>query len=115
MSASDSATVTASTKRPPTASGGKVGVPAMNLKSVAVVPLLPVGQDLIQEASLKNPREAKVTYAFADSDNVLPDIMEGDLLVVSGTEYLVNYVKEYPRPEGGSFLEILLLQRKVAA
>lgn len=115
MSASDAATVTASTKRPPAVSGGKVGSPATNLTSLLIVPLLPVGQDLIQEASLQNPREAKVTYAFADSDNVLPDVAEGDLLVVGGTEYLVNYVKEYPRPTVGSFLEILVLQRKVAA
>lgn len=115
MSASDAATVTASTKRSPAVSGGKVASPATHLASVLIVPLLPVGQDLIQEASLQNPREAKVTYVFADEDNVLPDITEGDLLVVSGTEYLVNYVKEYPRPTVGSFLEILVLQRKVSA
>lgn len=114
MSASESATVTASTKRSPAVSGGKVGSPVVNLASVLVVPLLPLSGSLIEEAQLKNPREHKVTYAFANSSNVLPDIVEGDILVISSVEYLVNYVKEYERPTEGSYLEIIVQKRVVA-
>lgn len=115
MSASDMATITASTKRPPAATGGKVGAPAAYLHSLVIVPLLPATADLVDEAQLKNPREGKMTYIFPSTGNTLPDIAEGDLLVVSGVEYLIHMVKEWPRPDGGSFLEILVTQRKVAA
>lgn len=114
MSASESATVTASTKRSPAVSGGKVGAPVTNLASVLVVPLLPLNSALVEEAQLKNPREHKLTYAFANSSNTLPDIAEGDILVISSVEYLINYVKEYERPTEGSYLEIIVQKRVVA-
>lgn len=115
MNANLAATVTASTKRPPAVSGGKVGSPATNLASVMVVPLLPLGEDLAQEAQLKSTREGKLTYAFPATGNTLPDIVEGDLLVVAGVEYLVKLVKEWQRDSDGSCLEIVLSLRKGAA
>lgn len=111
MSASDSATITASTKRPPALSGGKVGSPATHLRSVAILPLLPASQELALEGQLRSAREGKMTFAFADGDNELPDILEGDLLVVSGVEYPVKMVKEWERPETGSYLEILVTRK----
>lgn len=115
MSAMDAATfLTASTKRPPAVSGGKVGAPATNLSRVSIVPLLPATADLAQEAQLKNPREGKVTYIFpSDGENTMPDVVEGDLLVVSGVEYLIHMVKEWQRPSDGNYLEVLVTQRKV--
>ena len=113
MSASELATITASTKRPPALSGGKVGSPATHLSSVQVLALLPASQELVQEAQLQSAREGKMTFAFANDSNVLPDILEGDLLVISSVEYPIKMVKEWVRPEGGSYLEILVT-RKVA-
>lgn len=115
MSAATAATTTASTKRPPAVSGGKVGAPAANLTGLKIVPLLPASADLVQEAQLKNPREGKVTYIFPDPEigNTMPDVVEGDLLVVSGVEYLIHMVKEWQRPGEGNYLEVLVTQRKV--
>lgn len=117
MSAADAATLSASTKRPPAVSGGKVGSPATHLTGLTIVPLLPASADLVQEAQLKNPREGKVTYIFPDPEvgNTMPDVLEGDLLVVSDVEYLIHMVKEWPRPGSGSYLEVLVTQRKVTA
>jgi len=112
MSASDAATTTASTKRRPAVSGGKVGAPVTNLASLSVVPLLPVSAETRESVQLESPREAKETYAFADSNNTLPDVVEGDLLVVSGTEYVIKGVAEYSRPSGGSFLHIVCEEQK---
>lgn len=118
MSAADAATVTASTKRPPAVSGGKVGAPATHISGLKIVPLLPAlpaSADLVQEAQLKNPREPKVTYIFPDPEvgNTMLDVVEGDLLVVSGVEYLIHMVKEWQRPTEGNYLEVLVTQRKV--
>lgn len=113
MSADLMATVLASTKRRPAVSGGKVGAPQTNLASVYVVPLLPVNPEIVNLYQIETPRESKVTYAFADSTtNVLPDIKEGDVLVVSSTEYICRSVAEWPRPEGGSYLEIVVEEQK---
>jgi hypothetical protein len=112
MSASEAATLTASTKRPPAVSGGRVGSPTTKLPALFIVPLLPVGADLVEELQLQNPRELKETCAFANVNNVLPDVAEGDILTVAGVDYLVYYVKEYTRPSEGSFLHILVSLRK---
>lgn len=114
MSASDAATITASTKRYPAVSGGKVGPPVTNLSSVLIVSLLPLTPELAQMVKLEAPREAKLTFAFADSGNVLPDIVEGDILVVSGVEYAVRSVAEFQRPGSGSFLQLVVEQHKVS-
>lgn len=116
MSAQDMATLPASTKRPPSAVGGKVSSPVTYLTDLLAVPLLPADSDLAEEGQLKNPREGKVSYIFpASGGNILPDIAEGDLLVIGSTEYLIHLVKEWPRPDGGSFVEVLMTQRKVSA
>lgn len=109
MSATDSATSTASTKRSPAVAGGKVASPVVNVSSVLIVPLCPVSAALIQELQIKSPREMKETFAFGALD-----ILEGDILTVSGVDYLINYVKEYSRPADGSYLHILLQERKAA-
>jgi len=115
MSASEAAVTIASTKRNPAPSSGIIGDPVTNLATVAIVPLLPASPELVEELELKNPREAKWTCAFANSSNVLPDIIEGDILVVGAVEYLIKMVREWQRPLDGSYLEIVALQRKVAA
>ncbi|MCL4867757.1 MAG: hypothetical protein KJ063_02215 [Anaerolineae bacterium] len=112
MSASNLAGMIASSKRPPALSGGKVGSPLPHLAQVQIVPLLPVGAELVEEAQLKSAREGKMTYAFADDQNRLPDICEGDLLIIGEIEYPVKMVKEWVRPDGGSFLELLLTEKK---
>lgn len=115
MSAEEMATLTATTKRYPAAAGGKVGAAVANLAAVLVVPLMPINPDLLPVVDLEAPREAKVTYAFAGVDGVLPDIREGDFLTVGGVEYITRSVAEWPRPAGGSYLEIIVEEEKVTA
>lgn len=116
MSSQDMATQTASTKRAPAASGGKVSAPATHLTGVLIVPPLPAAKDLVEQAELRNPREGKMTFIFpAEGSSTLPDVVEGDLLVVGSTEYLIHLVNEWPRPEDGSYLEVLMTQRKVVS
>lgn len=114
MTAQDAATITASTKRAPAASGGKVGSPAVNLTGLRIVPVLPAAKELAEQGELRNPREGKMTFIFPTSTGALPDVVEGDVLVVGSTEYLVHLVNEWPRPEDGSYLEVLMTQRKVS-
>jgi hypothetical protein len=114
VTAQDAATMAASTKRPPAASGGKVSQPVTHLVGLLIVPPLPADREMVEQAELRNPREAKVTYIFP-TGAALPDVVEGDLLVVGSTEYLINLVKEWPRTNDSSFLEVLMTQRKVAA
>lgn len=117
MTAQDAAALGASTKRAPAASGGKVAAPVTYLTDLFIMPPLPPLQsnrELLQQVTLANPREGKLTYAFPDSSGALPDVAEGDLLVVGDTEYLVHLVNEWLRPDDGSYLEILMVERKVA-
>ena len=114
MSATDAATLTASTKRPPAVSGGKVGEPVPHLGSVAVVPFLPITPEIANSVRLFSPRTARVTYAFADEGNVLPDIEEGDTLEAENQTYIIRSVAEYNRDRAGAFLEIVFEQQEVS-
>ena len=95
------ATVTASTKRNPDAVSGKVGAPEANLTSLAIWPLMPVNAEIVNLYRLDSPRESFVTYAQGS-----PDVLEGDVMTVSSTEYRVRSVGEWPCDE--AYLEIIL-------
>jgi hypothetical protein len=56
------ATVTASTKRSPAISGGKVGAPVTSVASLRCSPLDPVDPELRQRLSLETPHELLQTY-----------------------------------------------------
>ena len=74
------ATVTASTKRPPSFSGNKAGVPVTNLASISVTrPVTPsTVRELEQSLNLDTLTTVKVCYA---QDNL--DIKTGDILVIA--------------------------------
>lgn len=84
------ANVTASTKRPPTISGGKRGAPATNIESLSCTPLDPISPELAQRLALDTPHELLQTFV----DTAL-DIREGDILVVSSTEYPIRAVGDW--------------------
>ena len=98
------ATVTASTKRPPTISGGKRGSPVTNVSSLSCWPLDPVDPELRQRLGLDTPHELLQTFV----DNGV-DIVEGDLLVVGSTEYPVRAVGDwYWSPLEANYLHLIL-------
>ncbi len=103
------ATATASTKRNPAAVGGKVGSPVANLTGLKIVPPLPVSSEVAGRFQINSPRESKVTYIDAIAD-VLPDVREGDQLIVGSTTYLVQAASEWPGTV--SVLEVILSEVK---
>jgi hypothetical protein len=56
------ATVTASTKRSPAVSGGKVGAPVTKESSITCTPLDPVDPEVRQRLGLQTPHEVLQTY-----------------------------------------------------
>lgn len=112
MAASDLATVTASTKRPPAVAGGLVGAPTPHLASLPVTPFQSARAELAAEAGIEDPREAKVCHVFTGGNGALPDVREGDVLVVSGVEYPVRSAAEFNRG-ADSYIRLLVQERKV--
>lgn len=84
------ATLTASTKRPPATSGGKVAVPATNLSSLSCTPLDPVDTELRERFGLDT--SITVKQSFADGGL---DIKAGDILVVNSIEYPIKALGEW--------------------
>jgi hypothetical protein len=114
MTAETAAVLTASTKRQPELADGRILAPITHLESILVVPGLPVQPETINTVTLQSPREAKETFAFAGADGSLPDVVEGDLLVIGGVEYVIRAVAEWPRPAGGSFIHIVYEEQKAS-
>lgn len=106
-------TQTASTKRPPAVSvSGLRGAAVTNLASLSCTPLTPVSGELAVRAGVKSPTETKQTMC----DGGL-DIREGDFLVVSGVDYAIRAVEEWPHHFGGgssTYLVLYVEQEKAA-
>lgn len=88
-------TVTASTKRNPAPAGGKVGVPVAKLTTLKIMPLVPAPIDVLEYYRLRSARDVFVTYAEG-----APDILEGDILTVAGTDYNVHAAGSWPAYTG---------------
>jgi hypothetical protein len=84
------ATVAASTRRPPTVSGGKRGAAVVCLDGIVITPLDPVDPETRQRLALQTPHE--LLQCFADGGL---DVVEGDVLVVDGAEYPVRSAAEW--------------------
>jgi len=99
------ATATASTKRSPTLASGKVGAATENVASLACFPLVQLRDPaLVEQYATK---AASLVYETFVQDGV--DILAGDVLVISSTDYLVVGVNLYPWPgPGGSRLHIIV-------
>jgi len=89
------ANVTASTKRPPTIASGKRGAPTTNISSLSCTPLDPINPELRQRLGLDTPHELLQTFV----DTAL-DIREGDIFVVSSTEYPIRAVGDWATTAG---------------
>lgn len=99
------ATVTASTKRAATLSGGKRGSPEIHLASLACLPLDPVDAEVRQRLALDSPHELVQTFVQGGLD-----IVEGDLLVVGGTEYPIRAVEDWTWPMDRAAYHRLVLE-----
>ena len=98
------ASVSASTKRAPTISGGKRGAAATNLASLSCTNLDPVDPEVRQRLMLKTPHELLETWVEGGLD-----ILEGDILVVGSAEYPIRAVGEWYWPEdAASYLHLIL-------
>jgi hypothetical protein len=100
------ATLTISTKRPPSIVDGKRGVPAENLSGVKALPLDPVDPEVRIRLELDTPYEVLQTMV---EDGV--DILAEDIVVAGGVEYVVRAVGEWNwRPAGTDTLLVILEQ-----
>jgi hypothetical protein len=103
------ATVTASTKRLPAVSDGKRGDPATNVTSLKCTPLDPVQDQVMGSPGIDAPREL-LQCCVANG----VDIQEGDILVVSSTEYRVVSVGDwYWRAEDADTIHVIVEELKI--
>ena len=84
------ATVTASTTRAPSISGGKRGVAVENLSTLKCTPLDPVDADIREQFATATPMELRQTFCQGGLD-----IIEGDVLVVSSASYRIRAAGEW--------------------
>ena len=98
--------VTASTKRRPDAASGLVGAATENLSSLSCTPLHPVDAELRQRIpDLAGKEELLETFVDASAD-----VVEGDILVVSSTEYPIRAVEDWTWPPTGLVFRRLVLE-----
>ncbi len=90
MSARSFCTVTASTKR--SINGD---TPTAWLIGLRITPLWPLSPQTQATVELNSPRESKECYHVPLPRVALPDVVEGDRLVIGANEYPVLYVAEW--------------------
>lgn len=93
-------TVDASTKRRTDLGNNLRGAPISHLSSLLVTPLWSLRPETIETLGISSPREFKECYHVPSGDS-LPDVVEGDVLVHGGTEYIIDHVAEWPDLSGG--------------
>jgi len=99
------ATVTASTKRAPTISGGKRGAAVTNLEGLSCTPLDPINPEIRQTLVLNTPNE--ILQCFVEGGL---DIVEGDILVVGSAEYPIRAVGDWTWPMDATATRYLVLE-----
>jgi len=100
------ATETASTKRPPSMSGGKRSTPAAKLTTVLCTPLDPVDPELRERLGIHTPHELLQTFCHGDYD-----ILPGDLFTYGGKDYPVRSVAEW-KWRGSTYRHVILEDTK---
>lgn len=95
MSAADMCTVVASTKRNTKPGGRRSGAAETYLRCLYISPLWPASREIVRTLDLNSPREAKECYHVPAEGASLPDVKEGDILVVAGVDYPVDWVGEW--------------------
>ncbi len=101
------ATVTASTKRSGGISSGLEAAYAEQIASLKCLPLDPVSAEVVQRIPSLSFMESLQT-AVEGSLN----IVEGDLLVVGGTEYPIRAIEDWLWPPDAKVYMILYLEEK---
>lgn len=98
------ATVTASTKRVGAIVNGLEPAPTESIASLKCLPLDPVDPEVAQKMARLGFMEVLQTFVEGGLD-----IIEGDLLVVGGTEYPIRAVGDwYWGPSDADFVRLLL-------
>lgn len=100
------ATITASTKRSPAASGGKRGTPTAFIASLRCAPLDPVDPETRQRLAINTPHELLQTFVDAGLD-----ILEGDILVVDGEDYPIRSAAQWLW-RGSEFVHLIIEELK---
>lgn len=112
-------TQTASTTRLPNKSGGKIGTPVTNLTNLRICPLMlpsATGQHMIRQITGFEGSHVQFWETYTESHQhtdssvtvtQLPDIVQGDFLVVNGVTYTVEWTEQ--QPATSSFGATLLL------
>jgi hypothetical protein len=101
-------TQTASTKRHPAMASGKIDAAVTNLTNLKICPLMlpsATGQHAIRELTGFNGANVQFWETYTESHDhtdssvsvtQLPDIVQGDLLVVGSTTYVVEWIEQQP-------------------
>lgn len=100
------ATITASTKRSPAASGGKRGVPTTFIATLQCAPLDPVDPETRQRLAINTPHELLQTFVDAGLD-----ILEGDILVVDSVDYPIRSAAQWSW-RGSEFVHLIIEELK---
>jgi len=95
----DECTVRASTKRNLVLGSGVRGALATYLTRLMITPLYPLSGETAATLALNSPREAKECYHLPEVGSDLPDVKEGDRLVIDGVEYPITAVSEWNDPD----------------
>lgn len=103
------ATITASTTRSPTASGGKTGEATTSIASLKCWPLVQVRDPaLVAQYATK---AASLIHETFVQDGL--DILAGDFLIIGSTTYPIRGVNSYPwRGGGGDRLHLIVEEIK---
>jgi hypothetical protein len=100
------ATVSASTKRPPSVSSGKRGTATTNVANLSCTPLDPIDSETRARLVIDSPAVILETFMQADVDIVM-----GDILVVGSTEYPVKVVEGYFWPPDDTTYRHVFVER----
>lgn len=92
---SSECTVVASTKRNPDLGGGQRGTAVAHLTRILITPLYPLSGQTVRTLALNSPREYKECFHVPLRGEALPDVVEGDILVIAGADYRVGPVSEW--------------------
>ncbi len=94
MTAAAFCTTQASIKRGVT-TAGRTAAPVAYIASLLTTPLWPVSGETVRTLDLNSAREVKSCYHVPLPGVALPDVKEGDVLVVGGIDYPILAVEEW--------------------
>lgn len=100
------ATVTASTKRPPSLASGIRGPAVTNLTDLSCWALQPLDRDTAYRLQIETPLKRQQTFMRSAGSAI--DIQQGDILVIGSVEYPVKHVDSWPAVNGETEYHIIV-------